>query len=600
MSRLLRVGALLLIGLISAGVSHAKLPFTENFDGPLDAKVWKVSGGNWEVKDGALVATNSARASGDNDPLTGFPYGTFDYVAALGIGTNMDLQVDATPIASSVTLNDDGTKATGSFARMGLMVHSNGAAQFADKKWMLLWGWMDNQNAFGLALLEEAVAWRQSSTDVQLEFGKTYTFKLEVQGKHVKGKVWEKGTTEPDWQVEDDFSGQLTADGIGLLGVGVDVKYDNLVATPLEGEKGTIQGTVTDAATGKPVEGATVSNGDVTATTDASGHYSISVLSGSVGLVVSKTGYITMATDAVDVAAGDTVTGADVGLNAEQLPLDDNFNGDSHKDWQFPSTGDFNGIWNFQDDAFVAMNKDGVAAADPGTLPAQGLYDYTYLPNVGSDVVYTAKVTPTGFGDQGFARIGLATHVQGGDSSGGSGEKKWMLLYGVLDADPAKPMGLALLEEGVNWGQMRKDIQLDLGKTYVFKMATKGTDVMGKVWEDGTPEPSDWQVRSTFSLNQIYAAGIGLLGVGADVKYDDVHVEANAGTTPPPPTLGDLNGDGSVNVQDATLSLRIAVGLLPNPTDAQKTAGDVNRDGKWNIQDTTLILQVAVGVKTGF
>jgi hypothetical protein len=69
------------------------------------------------------------------------------------------------------------------------------------------------------------------------------------------------------------------------------------------------------------------------------------------------------------------------------------------------------------------------------------------------------------------------------------------------------------------------------------------------------------------------------------------------GTTTP--TLGDLNGDGKVNVQDATLSLRIAVGSV-TPTDAQKTAGDVNHDGKWNVQDTTLILRFAVGAITAF
>jgi len=61
--------------------------------------------------------------------------------------------------------------------------------------------------------------------------------------------------------------------------------------------------------------------------------------------------------------------------------------------------------------------------------------------------------------------------------------------------------------------------------------------------------------------------------------------------------LGDLNGDGKVNVQDATTSLRIAVGLI-TPSDAQKAAGDVNHDGKWNVQDATQILRAAVGLVT--
>jgi hypothetical protein len=71
--------------------------------------------------------------------------------------------------------------------------------------------------------------------------------------------------------------------------------------------------------------------------------------------------------------------------------------------------------------------------------------------------------------------------------------------------------------------------------------------------------------------------------------------------TPPTPsvTQGDLTGDGKVNVQDATLSLRIAVGSI-TATDAQKAAGDVNGDGKVNVQDTTLILRRAVGSLTAF
>jgi hypothetical protein len=594
-----KVGAWIVLGGLIVSSAQAKLPFTEDFSGPLDPAKWKISGGNWEVKDGELIATNSARASGDKDPLTGFPFGTFDYVVALGVGTNMTFQVDATPVALSVELDDQGVKTKGSFARIGLMVHSNGAAQFADKKWMLLWGWMDTVNSFGLALLEEAVAWRQTEPDVKMELGKTYTFKLEVQGRHVKGKVWEKGTTEPDWQVEQDFSGQLTADGIGLLGVGVDVKYDNVKAEALAGAKATITGVVKDAGTGKALAGASVTNGDATATTDANGAFKITVDPGSVGLSAQKAGYITATTaDPVDVEAGNTVADVEIQIKPEQLPLTDDFNGGQHKDWLFPTTNDFNGDWSFEGDGYVAKNSGMVADAAPGTLPAQGLYDYTYLPDVGSDVIFTAKVTPQAFGNAGFSRIGLAAHLQGGDGVGGSAEKKWMLLYGVLDVEPDKPFGLALLEEGVKWGARNKDFKLETGKTYVFKMATKGTDVKGKVWEDGKPEPADWTLQDTFSLNQIYAAGVGLLGVGADVRYDDVNVVSNTGTVAPV-LPGDLNADGKVNVQDATISLRIAVGSL-TATDAQKAAGDVNRDGKWNVQDTTLILRFAVGAITAF
>jgi hypothetical protein len=58
---------------------------------------------------------------------------------------------------------------------------------------------------------------------------------------------------------------------------------------------------------------------------------------------------------------------------------------------------------------------------------------------------------------------------------------------------------------------------------------------------------------------------------------------------------GDLNGDGKVNVQDATVSLSISVGLI-TPTDPQIILGDINGDGKLNVQDTTLILKKVVGL----
>jgi hypothetical protein len=80
-------------------------------------------------------------------------------------------------------------------------------------------------------------------------------------------------------------------------------------------------------------------------------------------------------------------------------------------------------------------------------------------------------------------------------------------------------------------------------------------------------------------------------------KYDDTKLTLTAAPVVHP-LIGDVNGDGKVNVQDATISLRIAVGL-EKPTDAQKTTADANKDGKLTVADTTLILQVAVGLKKG-
>jgi hypothetical protein len=111
-----------------------------------------------------------------------------------------------------------------------------------------------------------------------------------------------------------------------------------------------------------------------------------------------------------------------------------------------------------------------------------------------------------------------------------------------------------------------------------------------------------------------YAAGNAANGNGVntgDFIYT-TSVASQEGSAAPPVVYGDLNGDGRVNVQDATLALRMAVGLTP-PTDSQTQAGDVAPvpgsgpragqpfgDGKVNVSDATRILRRAVGLDTQF
>ncbi|MGQ9697158.1 MAG: carboxypeptidase regulatory-like domain-containing protein, partial [Armatimonadota bacterium] len=67
----------------------------------------------------------------------------------------------------------------------------------------------------------------------------------------------------------------------------------------------------------------------------------------------------------------------------------------------------------------------------------------------------------------------------------------------------------------------------------------------------------------------------------------------------PPVTKGDVNGNGKVDIPDATLALRFAV-KLDTPTDVQKAAADVNGNGQVDVADVTMILRVAVGLLPGF
>jgi len=59
--------------------------------------------------------------------------------------------------------------------------------------------------------------------------------------------------------------------------------------------------------------------------------------------------------------------------------------------------------------------------------------------------------------------------------------------------------------------------------------------------------------------------------------------------------LGDLNGDEKLNLPDASLSLRLALGL-EKETEEYRAVGDVNFDGKLDLRDTTDILKGALGI----
>ena len=73
-----------------------------------------------------------------------------------------------------------------------------------------------------------------------------------------------------------------------------------------------------------------------------------------------------------------------------------------------------------------------------------------------------------------------------------------------------------------------------------------------------------------------------------------------SGEEPEPQRIkGDVNGDGKVDVNDATLVQQYAAELIPF-TDAQLRAGDTNGDGKVDINDATRIQQFAAELIPSF
>ncbi len=62
---------------------------------------------------------------------------------------------------------------------------------------------------------------------------------------------------------------------------------------------------------------------------------------------------------------------------------------------------------------------------------------------------------------------------------------------------------------------------------------------------------------------------------------------------------GDLNGDGSIDVQDVALAMRHVLGLSPL-TGVPEFLADVNDDGAINVQDVSQIMQKSLGLIAEF
>lgn len=90
------------------------------------------------------------------------------------------------------------------------------------------------------------------------------------------------------------------------------------------------------------------------------------------------------------------------------------------------------------------------------------------------------------------------------------------------------------------------------------------------------------KVQFSYKLPDSVMSGIELLfgrGISSGQKYN----------------LGDINKDGKVNLNDAKILLKGAVGII-TLTDEQKKVSDINNDTKINLNDAKLLLRIAVGI----
>lgn len=101
--------------------------------------------------------------------------------------------------------------------------------------------------------------------------------------------------------------------------------------------------------------------------------------------------------------------------------------------------------------------------------------------------------------------------------------------------------------------------------------------------------PSGKQVRLVATLNgYTFAFNEAIVPVWSDVVSEESFFAL-------PPTKGDINGDGIVNLYDAVLALQVMAGNLPA---GLNLAADVNGDNKIGMAEAIYALQVAAGLRT--
>ena len=112
-----------------------------------------------------------------------------------------------------------------------------------------------------------------------------------------------------------------------------------------------------------------------------------------------------------------------------------------------------------------------------------------------------------------------------------------------------------------------------------------------------------WTTAGVVQSDNMFNACTQIKG-GKGTTYDANHIDktyaridggtANPGyfTEKPAGLLGDVNGDGRVNVSDVSTLINMILGITPT----DKTRADVNGDGRVNVSDVTALINIILGI----
>jgi carboxypeptidase family protein len=322
-----------------------------------------------------------------------------------------------------------------------------------------------------------------------------------------------------------------TLAGVGLLAIVSGV----LGSVPVLAANATINGVVTDFSTGAPIAGVAVatSPASVTATTDTSGAYTLSVPAGTYDVLFTMSGYNANFVPAVSPPATANEALVPVPANAaedlfsrpDQSGIGTASDGNT---WtrdtaQFPNgTVDISSRRAFFQTVSAVTDLDvwmGIAYRDQ---------------EVTADINAISVLPPVGTQHGGR----LLARVQGADT--------WLLMA----LNPSDSTLTLWVDVAGNYAQIGSVAHgFATNAWYHAKLDVIGTNVYGKAWAVGSAEPLGWQV--TAPQSSITSAGVGGLRTGGADAYFMNYME-----TPVTQITGRVTDAGtSTAIAGATVSL---------------------------------------------
>jgi hypothetical protein len=425
--------------------------FADNFDGPTLGPAWATVGGTWVQSGGVLSQTSTANGDPRKAMITGLS------------------PIPDTEITARVRVD---TWINGDYSRAGVGLYTNAAGEG--------YNLIFHNDTHTVAFLDDHVRYGNTYT-FSWTVGTWYWFQLEDVGGVLRGKIWADGTAAPtSWMFTqagwtDRSPGGAPALNGGDTGIGGSTASFDVVS--VTSPDLTPPGTPTSlTATGVSATQINLSWPDV---------------SGEAGFKVERSPDGSTGWTQIGTTAGGVLTYSDTGLTPNTTyfyrvrgtnlagdggysPVasgttlahlfSDNFSGSTLG----PAWTTVGGSWS---QSPGVLSQTSTANGDPRKAMVTGV-------SFPADVSITAKVRVDTWTNGDYARAGVGLYTNA------AGEGYNLVFHNDTNT-------VAFLDDHVTYGNTYS-FSWTVGTWYWFKLEDKGGVLYGKIWADGTTEPSAW------------------------------------------------------------------------------------------------------------